>query len=207
MNVTPTAIGGPTQGLAMTPEEYERIALADPERVWELHRGRLREKPPMSLGHEVILWALDHQFQVQLDVTRFIVSSGRGRVARALSASYFVPDLFVIPREQLSALLQDPDALQALAVLREPLPFVVEVWSPATGDYDVDEKLPEYKARGDREIWILHPFARTVTAWRRRDDGDDDRLEFSGGVVELLALPGVSIDLDALFAPGVGRAP
>jgi Uma2 family endonuclease len=39
----------------------------------------------------------------------------------------------------------------------EPLPLVVEVWSPSTGQYDVDEKLPEYQRRGDLEIWRFHP--------------------------------------------------
>ena len=38
----------------------------------------------------------------------------------------------------------------ALEVFEEPLPLVVEVWSKSTGDYDVEEKLVEYRRRGDR---------------------------------------------------------
>jgi hypothetical protein len=56
-------------------------------------------------------------------------------------------------------------------------------------------------ARGDREIWRPHPFARTLKAWRRRPDGGYDEVEFTGGVVELHALAGVMIDLDALSCP------
>ncbi|MEP6871059.1 MAG: hypothetical protein ABI939_04320 [Anaerolineaceae bacterium] len=33
-----------------------------------------------------------------------------------------------------------------------PLPFVAEVWLPSTGEYDVDEKFPQYQRRGDLEI-------------------------------------------------------
>jgi Uma2 family endonuclease len=54
-----------------------------------------------------------------------------------------------------------------LEIYDEPLPLVAEVWSPSTGGYDVLAKLPEYRRRGDTEIWLLHPYERTLTAWRR----------------------------------------
>ena len=78
--------------------------------------------------------------------------------------------------------------------------MVVEVWSPSTGGYDVDAKLPEYQRRGDLEIWRLHPYERTQTVWRRRADGSCDESAYHGGTIEPLGLPGVTIDLDALFA-------
>jgi hypothetical protein len=80
------------------------------------------------------------------------------------------------------------------------LPFLAEGWSPSTGDYDVDEKLPEYIARGDREIWRPHPSEYSVTAWRRQPTGLYTETVFHTGVVDLFALPGVAIDLDRLFA-------
>ena len=63
-----------------------------------------------------------------------------------------------------------------------------------------DEKLPEYQRRGDLEIWRIHPYDRTLIAWRRRPDGSYAQTTFTGGVVHPVALPGVAIDLDALFA-------
>jgi Uma2 family endonuclease len=80
------------------------------------------------------------------------------------------------------------------------MPLVVEVWSPSTGEYDVDEQLPEYQARGDLEIWRVHPFERTLTVWRRQADGAYAHEVYEGGVVRPIALPGVTIDLDALFS-------
>jgi Uma2 family endonuclease len=81
----------------------------------------------------------------------------------------------------------------------EPLPLVVEIWSPSTGGYDIASKLPEYKQRGDREIWRIHPYERTLTAWRRQADGSYAETIFTGGIIEPVALPGVRIDLNSLF--------
>lgn len=86
-----------------------------------------------------------------------------------------------------------------LEVYEGPLPLVVEVWSPSTGEYDVDTKLPEYQRRGDLEIWRLHPFDRTLIAWRRQPDGSYSESQYTGGTVRPVALPGVAIDLDTLF--------
>ena len=87
-----------------------------------------------------------------------------------------------------------------LEVYQVPLPLVIEVWSRSTGTYDVDDKLPEYQRRGDLEIWRLQPYERALTAWRRQPDGSYTETVYSGGSVRPGALPGVAIDLDALFA-------
>ena len=174
--------------------EFERFVLDHPGKTWELHRGRIREKPSMVVGHERAQYGLMYQLIRQLDEDEFVVRARAGRVASA--TSLYVPDFFVLPVEQWKA-FQGQEAL--FHSYRDPLPLVVEIWSPSTGGYDIDKKLPEYVARGDQEIWRLHPFERTLKVWRRRPDGDYDVVEFTGGSVELHALPGVTIDLDALF--------
>jgi hypothetical protein len=63
----------------------------------------------------------------------------------------------------------------------------------------VDTKLPEYQARGDDEIWRIHPVERTLIAWRKQADGSYVESVHREGVVEPVALPGVRIPLDALF--------
>lgn len=42
-----------------------------------------------------------------------------------------------------SELLQAHRGSYELEVYDTPLPLVVEVWSPSTGSYDVDAKVPE----------------------------------------------------------------
>lgn len=152
----------------------------------------------MASGHNRAQRKLTYQLFDQLDRDEFVVVVDAGHVARATS-SYYIPDLFVVPVADLLAVESRPRAFE---VFRAPLPLVVEIWSPSTGKYDIDEKLPEYMARGDAEIWRLHPFARTLTAWRRRPDGGYDEIVFTGGTIALHALPGVTIDLDALFVSG-----
>jgi Uma2 family endonuclease len=77
--------------------------------------------------------------------------------------------------------------------------LIVEVWSRSTGDFDVDAKLPEYQRRGDLEIWRIHPYERTLITWRRQADGTYNELLYTAGAVQPMALPDVTIDLDALF--------
>lgn len=104
----------------------------------------------------------------------------------------------VIPTAFVQALRERPGSLDAYA---DPLPLVVEIWSPSTAGYDINEKLPDYQRRGDLEIWRVHPCERTLTAWRRRPDGTYTEAVYRGGIVRPESLPGVSIDLDVLFAP------
>ncbi len=92
-----------------------------------------------------------------------------------------------------------PSTRVKLEVYAEPLPLVVEVWSPSTGDYDHATKLQDYQQRGDREIWLLHPYEHTLTAWRRRPDGSYARTMHRYGLVTPVALPGGRIDLESLF--------
>jgi hypothetical protein len=81
-----------------------------------------------------------------------------------------------------------------LDIFEEPMPLVVEVWSPSTGDYDVQTELQQYQQRGDAEIWLVHPYDRTLTAWRRQPNGGYSETLYREGSVEPAALPGVRIE-------------
>ncbi len=132
-------------GTEVTAEEYERIVLDDPGVTWELHRGRLREKPGMSVSHNRTIVRLSSQLLRQLDEGAFEVRINLARVRRD-DDSYYVPDVFVVPAAAVAAIEDRPGVLEAYP---DPLPLVVEVWSPSTGGYDVNTKLPEYRRRGD----------------------------------------------------------
>ena len=174
--------------------EYRRIALEDGDRNWELHDGELVEKPPMAFAHSEILEELGHILRSQLGRERYRVRVNMGRVQH--TSSYYIPDLFVLPVEMTASYRESPDALE---VYDRPLPLVAEAWSPSTGRYDVEEKLPEYQRRGDLEIWRIHPYERTLTAWRRQPDGSYEGTIHRSGTIRPAALPGVEVALDALF--------
>lgn len=181
--------------MVVTAEVYEQIAARQPDEQWELESGCLRRKPAMTFFHNQLGRRLALRLAQQLDESQYIVSFNAGR-AKLSASQYYIPDLMVIPMA-LTAPLRE--RLYDLEAYSDPLPLVVEIWSPSTGEYDVDAKLPEYQRRGDVEIWRLHPYDRTLIAWRRQLDGSYVQAEYRGGTIELWALPGVRIDLDALF--------
>lgn len=177
----------------MSDEQYQQFVLAQPDRQWELHNGRLVEKPGVTFRHGQIPMLLGHFLLSQLDRDAYQVVSEL-RVRRS-SATVFMSDLMVVPTAYSEEIRDQP----VLAIFSDPLPLVVEVWSPSTGDYDVDAKVPVYQQRGDLEIWRIHPYERTLTAWRRQPDGSYEATIHRGGIVTPVALPGVEIDLDELF--------
>jgi Uma2 family endonuclease len=180
----------------ITAEAYERLALAEPDRKWELVDGVLREKPAMTYAHNFLQIELGYMLRSQLDRTVHQVRIDNSRVRRP-EATYFIPDVFVFPVALATPYLDRDDVLE---VYDQPLPLVVEVWSRTTGTYDVTEKLTVYKRRGDREIWLIHPYERTLTAWRRMPDGSYEESVHREGVMEPSALPNAAIDLAELFA-------
>lgn len=184
----------PAQG-TISEAEYRRLALGDPQGSLELVDGRVREKSGMSVAHGDIATVLAFFLGDQLNRDEYRVRTNHARLRRS-SRSYYVPDVAVIPAAAVRALLAAPGSLDAYA---DPLPLVVEIWSPSTGSYDIDEKLPEYMARGDLEIWRTHPYEPRLTAWRRQSDGSYTEIVHLGGRVPVASLPGVEIDLDALF--------
>lgn len=177
--------------------EYLRLALADGNGRWELYDGRLRKKPAMSVEHGDTMTRLVGTLWIQIDENEYRVRVDHARLRRS-ARNYFVPDIAVVPAAAVRALREQPGSLDAYAV---PALLVVEIWSPSTGGYDIAAKLPQYQARGDLEIWYLHPYERTLTAWRRQSDGSYTETTSAGGTVASTALPGVVVDLDRLFAP------
>ena len=179
--------------MPVSEKTYKRLALEDPNQ-WELYCGVLVRKPGMTAKHNDVASDLHVQLSQQLDRNQFRVRVNMGHVRRS-SESYYIPDVYVIPAE----LVRQQLGLRRLEVYGPPLPLVVEIWSPSTGDYDVNTKLGEYQRRGDLEIWRIHPYERTLTAWRRQPDGSYAETTYTGGVVQPVALPNVTIDLDTLF--------
>lgn len=181
--------------MPVSEETYQRVALEDADTKWELHCGRLVEKPPMTTEHNDGIEELFRQLASQLPRDDYAIRTDTGKL-RPAPGSIYVPDLFVIPRASVRRLREQPGTFE---VYNEPVPLVVEVWSPSTGSYDLNTKVPEYQRRGDLEIWRIHPYQRTLTAWRRRPDGTYTEEVFHGGIIRPIALPDVVIDLDTLF--------
>jgi Uma2 family endonuclease len=181
--------------MAITEEAFRRMALEDPNGLWELHCGVPRRKPGMTASHNEVMTNLFASLYQQLDRNQYRVRSNAGHVRRSAENCY-IPDVFVIPADMVRPQLGTMD----LETYPEALPLVVEIWSPSTGRYEIESKLLEYQRRGDLEIWRIHPYERTLTTWRRQPNGTYSETLHTGGMIRPIALRNVSIDLDALFA-------
>lgn len=179
--------------MPVSEKTFEQLALEDGDGQWELHCGQPRRKPPMTHPHNNLIGRLGVALANQLDEDKYEVRFNAGHVKT--DASFYVPDVMVLPRS-IASRWEGSDQLETYP---EALPFIAEIWSKSTGDYDVDQKFPQYRRREDREIWRVHPTEKTVTIWRRQADGRYDQRTVASGVVELAALPGVTIDLASLF--------
>lgn len=173
-------------------ETYQRVALEDLEGKWELVCGRFRRKPMVTMKHGRTARRLLMLVASQLGWRDWSVGQTRLRIS---SGTCYITDLAALPMSLVSTLADDQ-----FEVYDQPLPLVAEVWSPSTDGYDVDAKLSDYQIRGDREIWRVDPYGHTVSTWRRQPDGTYQEAVIRGGIVRPVALPGVSIDLDKLFA-------
>ena len=162
----------------------------------------------MSFEHSYLGDELYSRLDRQLDRGAYRVRVNSARLRRALElasepseqgrqvANYYIPDLCIVPMELILPYRGQPGALE---VYDSPLPLVVEVWSPSTGAFDLSTKIPEYQLRGDLEIWFIHPYDRTLRAWRRQPDGSYEESLHHGGTIQPVALPGVTVNLDTLF--------
>jgi Uma2 family endonuclease len=175
---------------------FLQLVLEDDDRRWELWGGQLRPKPSGTFEHNHQASQMLRQLTLQLDHREFTVRSNNAHL-RSSAGSHYIPDVLVVPMSLVTPLLGRQDIPEYYA---EPVSLVVEFWDPPTDDYDGDEKIPEYQRRDDLEIWRIHPYEHTLISWVRQPDGSYTETLYTGGVVRPVALPGVSIDLDALFA-------
>jgi Uma2 family endonuclease len=121
----------------------------------------------MSIEHNRAARVLAHQFNGQLSLEAYEVLQNAGHLGVPDGDSY-IPDVAIVPAELVRALRQVKGAFERYVA---PVLLAFEIWSPSTGLYDIDRKLPGDQARGDLEIWRIHPYDRTVTMWRRQEDG------------------------------------
>src|SRR5205085_277274 len=124
---------------------------------WELVCGSLRKKPGMTLPDNDAIDGLRIELGRQLDRGRYRVRS-RDASLRISALNAFQPDLFVLP--QALRLKKQAERCSGLETYDDPMPLVMEAWSPSTRGYDVMTKLPDYQRRGDAEIWLIHPYER-----------------------------------------------
>ena len=176
----------------LTAEAY--FALDLPERHTQLINGEIVVTEP-SLRHQRILG----------DVYSFLrewclAGHGRGEAGipvdvRLDQYNVYAPDVWWVRQEHVPG----RDALRFYG----PPDVAVEVRSPSTWRYDIGTKKRVYEALGLPELWLVDTKADVVLVYRRSTPESstfDVELELGrGDALTSPQLPGLAIDLDALF--------
>jgi Uma2 family endonuclease len=79
--------------------------------------------------------------------------------------------------------------------------FIIEILSPATAGKDQIQKVALYEKHGVREYWLVHPTDRLVTVRLLDSEGryGIPQIQEAKGLLAVQTLPGLEIDLDAVF--------
>jgi Uma2 family endonuclease len=156
----------------------------------EFVRGRLEILPMPTMRHQVLASRMYDAVRGAAPPQGLVLFAGT-RVKVAEDA-FREPDVLYIPPELR------PTARNEYA---ERVALVVEVVSESNRDHDLETKRAEYADAGIPEYWIVDPEERQVTVLTLRGDGYATHGLFEdGSVATSLMLPGLKVDVAALFA-------
>ena len=163
----------------------------------ELIGGELIVTPSPSLMHQIVI----HRLAVFLD--KVIVEPGRGLVIEAPFDVYLDEENVLQP----DVMVVLPDRLHFLtSAMMESAPnLAIEVISPSSSAKDRVSKRNLYARFGVPEYWLVDPEARSVTICSDPHDGRYRTETVASEAAISATIPGLSVDLAALFAPVSGR--
>jgi Uma2 family endonuclease len=153
----------PTQRRLLTVEEWVEHPKAD---QYELIDGVLRARMVNQNRHEFAVARLVQELSNYLDRTgRRGGVFGSNTKYRVRAHRGIMPDLSVVLDLKLDAV--DPEA--AYNTIGPDL--AVEVLSSEQGSDYIEERLDDYGKLGTAEVWVVDPWAGTLTGYARADQG------------------------------------
>jgi Uma2 family endonuclease len=196
-------VPGVTMGMRMdswpqrhriTVHDYHRLAeigVLPPDARVELIEGEIIDMAPIGNDHQSIVDQLNRQLVTVVGERAIVRVQGSIRLSQWSEPG---PDLVLLePR---------PDFYRGEFALGTDSLLVIEV-SDSTLRYDRDVKVPLYARHGVPEVWIVDMNADALLVYGDLHDGNYQRhvvIERPTSV-PIARLPGVTLDLAALFAP------
>jgi len=177
-----------------TSRDYEALPEGAP---YQLIDGELILTPAPDFHHQEIIFEFSFQLASYLR---------RNKIGRAVMSpvdvilddhNAYQPDVIFI-RSERSYIIKRGRVFGAPD-------FVMEVLSPGTAEYDLNEKKATYELAGVREYWIVDPMEQAIEIFLNRSSGDAGQsfeLIFSGsktGEAFSEVLPGFQVSLKELF--------
>lgn len=166
-------------------------AMPDDGRRYELIDGVIVVSPAPSLAHQTVSKRL-LQLVLPFETVHNLGWVFYAPVEVRLSPSAVVqPDLLFVSRARASVLRSTH--------VDGPPDLVVEILSTSTRHRDLGEKLAVYEAAGVLEYWLADPQNHRFFAYALKN-GRFEPIPQTGAIVRSVVLPGLEIDVTALFA-------
>jgi Uma2 family endonuclease len=183
------------QSRSLTYEDLQRTRATSDEH-FELIEGEIIVTPSPSLMHQIIV----HRRDVLLD--RAVVETGLGLVIGAPFDVYL--DERNVPQPDLMVVLWDHAQVLGSARMESAPSLVVEIISPSSATKDRVTKRSLYARYGVPEYWLVDPEAKTITIFSEPRHNRYHAESVSSTTAVSATIPGLSVDLKALFAPVPG---
>lgn len=149
----------------LTAEEF--FLLPDPPDGWqqELVRGEIVTMPPLGGLHGVTCSKTSRKLGNRIDAGPggTIVCNDTGFITERAPDSVRGPDISYWSKDRLKEV---PVGYFEIAP-----DMLVEVLSPSNVWKQIREKIKEYFAKGVKLVWVIAPEDRTLTIYRRPDEG------------------------------------
>lgn len=129
-------------------EEYIDICAQTDER-YELVQGELVKMTPPTWLHMRIARFLEQALNAEIERLNYAWEAFREPGQRTDDDSSRLPDVMVVPLEEIEAVLNQT------AVLTVPALLAIEIVSPSSATEDYAEKLKEYQKLGIPEYWTV----------------------------------------------------
>jgi Uma2 family endonuclease len=175
----------------ITADEY--LAREFDERFTELINGRVVVNQPL-IPHQTIVG------RIHLALGNW-VNAGAGRGYAWLPLDTKIDDYNVLAPD-IVWVAQGHLPPRGAKYMAHPPDIVAEVRSPSTWNRDIGVKKNLYERHGVGELWLVDDRSSTVLRYRRSGDGFDEGEEIAAPDTLISPqLPGLELDLAALFAP------
>ena len=175
----------------LTCDDLWRIREASAERL-EIIDGELFATPSSTPAHQLMLGNLS----IQLD--RALCESHRGEVFFAMLDVRLAQDTVVLP--DLMVILNDRRGIIADWGLDGPPSLLAEITSWPSDHRDRGIKRETYALYGVPEYWLVEPEQQLVKVFSDPRDGDYRAETTFSEVANSATIPGLSVDLAAVFA-------
>ena len=174
-------------------EDYFSVAYDIPFKV-EYHENEIIAMGLTTLWHEAIIMNLGgilrNLFIEKDDI--LVLGSNSGVQIPKFEGGYYMPDVMVVKGEPKFK-------AKSNCIITNPL-VIIEVLSPSTKNFDLSEKLPEYKLLDSlHQVIYINPKKVNVTTYTRTENHNTWINQDFYSLEESIVVEGVSVSLSDIY--------